>query len=179
MRLELSRALVCVAVLSCAGWAQEADKSKDSAELYKFHMQLEKLGQEGGKSEGTCGSLTFKDGRLPKLTGKEGTEDEVKYETLKHSKFEDIDDECARKQLVKIKVLAGEQDYDKLDDKQKKIAKKIAIMDRAGEMIDEELKKDGDALSKKKLRGAKKKLAAELDAARGKCDPKGALKCGS
>lgn len=178
MKMALSRALVCILILSCTTRAQETGKSRDTGDTYKFHMELKKLGQEGAASSG-CGSLTFKDGRLPKLSGKEGTEDAIKYDTLKHSKFEDIDDECARKQLVKNKVLDSAQDYDKLDDKQKKLAKKIAIMDQAGELIDEELKKDSDALNKKKLRGAKRKLTNELRAARSKCDPSGTLKCGS
>jgi hypothetical protein len=138
-------------------------------------MELKKGDWAGMKKDDPCGKLTFKDSKSKKNGA---VVEEIEYKTLKHSKIEEIDDECAKRQLMKKKMLAAEGDYDKLDAKHKRIGKRLAILDKADEAIEAEMKNELEDLKKKKMRGAKKKLSGEINSTRSKCDPRQTmLKC--
>lgn len=152
MNSRVKLALGLAALLSPLASAQPikgkaGDAAPDASEAKKYDVRVQ-FDKETAKGEILC-----KQGKV------EG--DAVEYEKCAKDKLDRYDEVAVKKGLVESKA-----DYDKLDEKGKTMAKKLAFLDSAKQELEKSIKELGEAkkddIDYKKLKGALKKVIREL-----------------
>lgn len=173
------RTLTPLALLLCAlpVSAAQAPAEDDAALHMELLVDKEAVEEQPRDKEVRCGKMSFT-GKLKKLPELPKDKD-LEYTDLKHSKLDELEEPCYKKRLVK-KYLLQEGDLQKLSPVELKMAKKLIMLEKAKESLEQGLSDDKlEAVKKKKLLAAKKKLEKEQRAVRSKCEGmKSRLKCG-
>lgn len=173
---RFSIALLLAAALAAPAAAGEAApaESKSAEESLKFEINFEKDKVidkcAGGGAGQKCGSATFELGKKPKKPSKKKC---VEFGELKHSQVDKIDEEFV-KELAAEKKISEKADWGKLDEKEKRAAKKMAVLFAAHDSLDNklrEIEKDATKEEYKKLGcGGLKKIKKALVAEISKCE---------
>lgn len=125
------------AALAAPAAAGEAVKPSGAEEALKFEISFEKdkLIEKcaGGGVGAKCGSATFQLGK------KDAKKKCVEFGELKHSQVDKLDEEFV-KEISAEKKIAEKADWGKLDEKEKRAAKKMAFLYAAHDSLDKELK---------------------------------------
>lgn len=134
---RVSLALALAAVLAAPAAAQEEAKNPGAAEAVKLEISFEKdklvekcaAGGVGQK----CGAASFAAGK------KDPKKKCVEFGELKHSPADKVD-EGFLKAVAAEKKMADEAGWSKLDEKEKKAAKKMALLYAAHDSLENDLK---------------------------------------